>query len=379
MGRRGNREGSIYKRKDGLWCGAVSLGYDPQGKLIRKVIYGKTRQEVSEKIAKLLNEYHAGLLTAKERFSFGQWLWTYLELYKKPEVRATTYELYATILRKHIPEQVAKIPLEKLRVEHLQKLYLDLEKAGYTRLVQILHNLIHSALKHALRLGYVSRNVSEATTRPRIKRKSVRILSKEEMECFLTFAKEHRLYPAFLLLLSTGLRRGELLALEWKDVDFERSTLTVRRNLVPLRGKFIFSEPKTRGSYRTLPLPEKVLEVLKEWRKKWIEEKLQLGPDWPNTDLIFPTEVHTPYHPRNFLRKLKEILRKANLPQDITIHALRHTYASLLLASGEHPKVVQELLGHSSITTTLDVYSQVMPGLKEKAAQKINDLLPPLR
>lgn len=170
------------------------------------------------------------------------------------------------------------------------------------------------------------------------------------------------------------MRRGELLGLEWKDVDLEGRKITIRQNLVALKGKFVFSEPKTRGSYRTIPFPERALEVLRTWRKKWLEERMALGPGWPETDLVFPTSLHTPMHPRNLLRSLKEILRKADLPQDITIHALRHTYASLLLAQGEHPKVVQELLGHSSISTTLDVYSQIMPGLKEQAAKKIDSL-----
>jgi len=148
----------------------------------------------------------------------------------------------------------------------------------------------------------------------------------------------------------------------------------VERNLVCLRGKFLFREPKTRGSYRTIPLPQGTLAVLKEWRKKWLEEKLRLGGDWPETDLVFPTSLHTPEHPRNFLRVLKGILKEADLPQDITIHSLRHTYASLLLSQGEHPKVVQELLGHSSITTTLDVYSKVIPGLKEQSVKKLDAL-----
>jgi len=374
MKRRGNREGSIYKRKDGVWCGAVTLGRDYKtGKLIRKVAYGKTRAEVAEKLNKLLREYHLGLLSPHgEHLQFGQWLWTYLNIYKKPTIRETTYELYRGILNNHLPNALALAPLEKLRSEDLQRLYLELEKEGYSRLVQILHNFIHSALEQALRLGYIPRNVSSATTRPRARKKEIKVLNQEEIERFLECAKNHRLYPAFLLLLTTGLRRGELLGLEWKNINWERKTLTVERNLVYLKGKFRFEEPKTKGSYRTIPLSDNAFKVLKKWRKKWLEERIKLGADWPNTDLVFPSEAHTPMNPRNFLRTLKGILKEAGLPLDVTIHSLRHTYATMLLSQGEHPKVVQELLGHSSITTTLDVYSKVMPGLKEQAVKKLD-------
>jgi len=374
MKRRGNREGSIYKRKDGVWCGAVTLGRDYKtGKLIRKVAYGKTRAEVAEKLNKLLREYHLGLLSPHgEHLQFGQWLWTYLNIYKKPTIRETTYELYRGILDNHLPNALALVPLEKLRSEDLQRLYLELEKEGYSRLVQILHNFIHGALEQALRLGYIPRNVSLATTRPRARKKEIKVLNQEEIERFLECAKNHRLYPAFFLLLTTGLRRGELLGLEWKNINWERRTLTVERNLVYLKGEFRFEEPKTKGSYRTIPLSDNAFKVLKKWRKKWLEERIKLGADWPQTDLVFPSETHTPMNPRNFLRTLKGILKEAELPSDVTIHSLRHTYATMLLSQGEHPKVVQELLGHSSITTTLDVYSKVMPGLKEQAVKKLD-------
>ena len=376
MGRRGNREGSIYRRKDGLWCGALTVGYDPgTGKPIRKVVYAKTRQEVAEKLTKLLRDHHLGLLPVKnERVEFGSWLWTFLDLYKKPEIRPTTYGLYAGILRLHIPEKLAHTPLEKLRSEDLQALYTSLGERGYTRVVQILHNLIHSALNQAVKLGYVPRNVSEATTRPKGKKKEVQILTSQELKRFLEVAKKHRLFPAFYVLATTGLRRGELLGLKWQDIDWEHGTLTVQRNLVWVRGEPVLQEPKTRGSYRTIPLPESTLEVLRGWRKRWLEEKLALGPDWPETDLVFPSEVHTAMHPRNFLRAFKNLLQEANLPM-VSLHALRHSYATLLLAEGENPRVVQELLGHSTVTTTLGIYSRVLPSLKQQAVKKVERIL----
>lgn len=376
MKRRGNREGSIYKRKDGRWCGAVLLGYDFEGKPIRKYIYGKTRREVAEKLSKLLQDRDTGLLTpSKENYTLGQWLELWLKLYKKPQLRQTTYDRYLTVIRNHLSNRIAGIPLERLRTEHLQGLYLHMEKQGLSRSIRMLHTLINGSLKQAMKLGYVSRNVAEAATLPRKKQKEMKVLSEEELERFLESAKTFRLYPAFLLLISTGLRRGELLGLKWEDIDWDKKMIMVRRNLVEYRGKVVFQEPKTKNSCRTIPLTETALEELKNWRKKWLEERLRLGPEWPETELVFPSRVHTPERPRNFLRTFKVILEKAGLPPDVTIHSLRHTYATSLLKSGEHPKIVQELLGHSSITTTLDIYSRVMPGLKEQAQKKMENFL----
>jgi len=187
-------------------------------------------------------------------------------------------------------------------------------------------------------------------------------------------AKKHRLFPAFYVLATTGLRRGELLGLKWQDIDWEHGTLTVQRNLVWVGGEPALQEPKTKGSYRTIPLPENTLEVLKEWRKKWLEERVKLGPDWPETDLVFPSEAHTAIYPRNFLRTFKSLLQEANLPM-VSLHALRHSYATMLLMEGENPRVVQEILGHSAVTTTLGIYSKVLPSLKQQAVGKIERIL----
>lgn len=374
MSRRGNREGSIYRRKDGLWCGAVTLGYNPKtGGLIRKVVYAKTRQEVAEKLTRLLREHHLGLLQRPERVTFGQWVWSFLEYYKKPEVRATTYELYRGILSRNLPERVARTPLEKITPHLLQALFVEVGKE-HPRTAQILRNFIHASLDQAVKLGYLPRNPVDATTRPKGKQREMQILTVEEIRRFLEVAQEHRLYPAFLLLATTGMRRGEVLGLKWGDVDWEHGTVTVKRTLSWVQGKPVFQEPKTSGSARTIPLPPSTLEALREWRREWIEERMKLGPDWTETDLVFPSEVHTPMHPRNFLRAYKGILEKAGLPS-VSLHALRHSYATMLLATGENPRVVQEMLGHTSISTTLGIYSKVLPSLKYQASLKVENLL----
>lgn len=370
MKRRGNREGSIYKRKDGRWCGAVFLGYDTEGKPIRKYLYGKTRQEITKKLTHILTQVNAGLISP-EKYTLNDWLYIFFEYYKKPEVRLSTYERYKRFAENHLIPVLGSIPLEKLRPEVLQRFFVEKEKDGLApNTIKFIYIILHSALDKALELGYVSRNVCDLISLPKRRQKEIRILSKEEMEHFLFCAKKHRLYPAFLLLATTGMRRGEVLGLRWQDVDLDKRTIVINQVLVSLIRGITFQEPKTKTSQRTIPLLPGVTEELKKWRKQWLEERIKLGPDWPQTDLVFPSKVHTPILPRNFNRVFHSICKDAGI-ENFTIHGLRHSFASYLLAQGENPKTVAEILGHSSVTITLDTYSKLLPGLKEQAIGKL--------
>jgi integrase len=373
MSRRGNREGTICKRRDGRWCGALFLGYDSTGKPVRKYVYGKTRQEVSEKLMKLLPQAISG--TAPERYTVASWIHFWLDTYKRNEVRESTLERYQIFFQKHILPAFGKILLHQLRPEQLQRFYVEKQKELSQNTVRFLHAIIHGALKQALALGYISRNVADIAKPPKRAQKEVKIMDAEKLDAFLSSARKYRLYPAFLLMASTGMRTGEVLGLRWQDVDFEQGTVTIAQNLVWTEKGIIFQEPKTKSSRRSIPLLPEVVEELKSWRKKWLEEKIALGSDWSETDLVFPSEVHTPLDPHSFRRTFRSICADAGI-KGITPHVFRHSLASFLLARGEHPKIVQELLGHSSITVTLDIYSKVIPGLKEKAVQKIRDFLP---
>jgi len=374
--KRGNYEGSITKRKDGRWQGAVTVGRDPDtGKPVRKFVYGRTRQEVAEKVNKLLAETQAGLVLPKGKTTFGEWLDTWLNAYKKPDVRQTTWENYEMIIRRHLKPALGKVPLEKLRPEQFQKLYLKKQEEGLSsRTIRLIHTVAHASLKQAVELDYLARNPADGARPPRMEKKELQILTREELQRFLEAARGHRLFAAFHLLIGSGMRRGEVLGLRWQDIDLKAGTVTVNQTLVKVNSGVAFHEPKTRSGRRRIPLPRDVVKSLRAWQVRWKEERLKLGPYWPHTDLVFPSEVGTPIQPRNFFRTFKQVLRKAGLPETVTIHSLRHTYATLLLEAGEHPKVVQELLGHSSITMTLDLYSQVSPGLKERAVKTLDQI-----
>ncbi len=373
--KRGNGEGCISKRKDGTWCAVITVGRKPDGKLKQKFFYGKTRQEVAEKLNKALNELRQGTFVEATAVTVESWLKTWLEEYKRPKLRLTTFESYRIMAECHIVPAIGHIKLKDLRPEHLQHLYNEKLKAGLSpRTVRYIHLVVHSALKQALKNQLVYRNVAEATELPADKKKEARALTLEEMDRFLNALEGDRLKAAFVTLLGTGLRRGELLALKWDNVNLKEGTIAVKENLVWIAKKgFVFQPPKTEKSKRVVPLPDDVLAELKRHKVRQAEEKLKIGAAYQDNGLVFCTEIGTPIIPRNFERKYKALLKKAGLT-GVKLHSLRHTYATRLLELGENLKVVQELLGHSRISVTADIYSHVSPELKRCAAAKLNGL-----
>ncbi|MBT9260205.1 MAG: site-specific integrase [Clostridiales bacterium] len=242
--------------------------------------------------------------------------------------------------------------------------------------VRIIHAILHKALAQGVKWGLSARNPAEAVDRPRIQRREMPTLSAAEVHAFLAAAKEDRLYALYVLAITTGMRQGELLGLRWGDVDLKAGRLYVRRQLVWLRNvEPTLSEPKTAKGRRTVELPGLAVEALRQHRKQQAKERLLAGPAWRDQDLVFTTQLGTPIHPSNLrTRSFQPLLKKAGLPL-IRFHDLRHTHASLLLAAGVHPKLVQERLGHATVGITLDVYSHTTPSLHRQVAGILEDLL----
>jgi len=382
--RRGNGEGSIYKRPDGTWAGQVSVGYDPAtGKLKRKSFYGKTRKEVADKMARALQEVRSGTYIEPAQTTFAEWLDKWLAGYKKGQLRPTTYQGYEILINVHIKPALGKIPLAKLQAHMLQSFYNGKLAAGRadgkgglsTRMVRYLHAVIRQALQQAVKEGLLARNVADATSPPTVKNKQMRPLAEDELLTFFEAAKNDRLFPAYVLAATTGLRRGELLGLCWDCVDLEHGVITVQRQLLVLKDGLSLEETtKSKSGRRSVTLTDDAVRELKAWRKRQAQEKLLLGEAYQDNGLVFCKEDGTPLDPREFTKRFQRQLAKADLPK-VRLHDLRHTHASLLLARGVHPKVVQERLGHSSITMTLDLYSHLTPGLQEAAAATLNGLL----
>lgn len=375
--RRGHGEGAVF-RAGRYWAAELFLGYGPDGK--KRVLrwYGKTRAEVQEKLHRALAERQAGLLVDPENVSVEQFLTRWLEDSVRLSTRPRTYECYALNVRKHIVPALGKLPLRKLAPVHLQQLYArKLEEGLSPRTVQLIHTILHRALGQAAKWGLVPRNGADLVDRPKAARKEMRTLTAEQVRTLLKAAKEDRLYALYVLAVTTGMRQGELLGLRWEDVDLERSRLHVRCQLSWPAGQGPrLVEPKSATGRRTIELPPLAVAALKEHRRRQAEERLRAGSEWRNEwGLVFTTVLGTPIHPANLVHySFYRLLAKAGLPR-IRFHDLRHTCATLLLEAGEHPKVVQEMLGHSSIQLTLDTYSHVTPALRRQAAERMQQLL----
>lgn len=383
MGRRGRGEGQVRKRKDGRWEARITVGYDPEtGVQKRYSRYFKTRKEAQDWLAQVLVEKNRGTFVEPHEITLGEWLDWWLEVYKESTCRRTTRDNYETMVRVHIKPALGHIPLLKLEARHLQEFYNNKAKEKSIRTVHLLHYIIGAALDQAVEEGKLPRNVNEATKLPPMrKKKEITPLSPEEVRKFLETAKNDRLYAAFLLEMATGLRRGELLALKWEDVDFEKGFVHVRRTVArvkarggPKKTELIYQEPKTEKSREPVPVPAAVLEELKRHRAKQEEEKALFGTAYQDGGLVFCTPDGKQLDPSNFLRRYKSILRRAGLPPS-SFHALRHTVATLLLEAGEELKNVQELLRHARLDITADLYAKVTERLKKKVSAKVEEVI----
>jgi integrase len=376
MAKRGPGEGSIYRRKDGRWTAEISL---EGGK--SKFIYGKTRKEVQEKLKTALYEQQQGVLVTGPQQQVGQFLSQWLEDVHKQSIRVRTYERYEEIIRLHLIPGIGHHWLKKLSPQHLQSFYKKkLEEGLSATTVTSFHNVLHKALETAVRWNLVARNVCELVSPPRRKRFEIQPLSMEQIHLFLAAVHGHRLEALFILALATGMRRGELLGLKWQDLDLDRGMLQVRRILTRIPSKlpgkgFVEAEPKTEKGRRSIVLPSFTVEALKQHRVRQRESKLKAGLAWQEHDYVFCTSIGTHLNPtRDILDEFKSLLKKAGLPA-IRFHDLRHSSATMLLGMKVHPKVVQEILGHSQISITMDTYSHVLPTMQEEAMSKVNEAL----
>ncbi|MBT9157021.1 MAG: Transposase [Firmicutes bacterium] len=382
--RRGNNEGSIYKRPDGTWTAQASVGYDPTtGAPRRKSFYGKTRREVADKLAKALAEVKNGGFVEPARTTLGEWLDRWLPGYKAGTLKQGTYEGYELLIRVHINPALGSIPMAKLQANTLQTFYNEKLANGRadgkgglsTRQVRYLHAIIRQALQQAVKEGLLIRNVADATSPPTIKNKQMQPLSEGELLDFLEAARDDRLFAAFLLAATTGLRRGELLGLCWDCVDLENGIITVQRQLLALKAGVVLEETtKSKSGRRSVTLTDDAVRELKAYRKRQLQERLLVGEAYQATGLVFCREDGTFLNPQEFTKRFQRWLEKAGLPK-VRLHDLRHTHATLLLKRGVPAKLVQERLGHSSITMTLDLYSHVTPEMAKLAAESLNGLL----
>lgn len=366
---RGHGNGGVDERPDGRLVARIMI----DGR--RHAHYVKTRQEGYSWLARMRRDHEVGLVAISERQTVGQFMATWLEVIA-PTIRATTLKRYGELARIHVLPALGKLQLAKLTPQHLQQLYAQKLADGLSpTTVRHIHVTIHRALKEAMRTGLIQRNVADLTTPPRKARYDVTALTVEQLKTFLVAAKGDRLEALYVLVLTTGMRSGEVLALRWGDVDLTCGMLQVRSSLTRLRGQFSFSEPKSARSRRQVTLTAMAVAALSAHRVRQLEERLALGDAWQDNDLVFPLQDGSPMNGIHLLRyQFHPLLRQAGLPI-IRFHDLRHSCATLLLGQGIHPSIVASLLGHSTITVTLDVYSHVTPTMQRAATEAMDRLL----
>ncbi|MGH9822448.1 MAG: tyrosine-type recombinase/integrase, partial [Blastocatellia bacterium] len=275
--------------------------------------------------------------------------------------------------------EIGRKNLSDIRPLEIQALYSKMQERGLSaRTVRYTHAVLSSALKQAVKWGLLPKNPAAFVDLPKSKQKEMKALSPEEAARFITAAAEDPQGLIFNLALSTGMRPEEYLALQWKDIDFERNVLAVRRTICWRRsgGGWYFGEPKTARSRRSIPLPGSIVTRLGEHKRKQEKAKRKSGTTRQDIDLLFTTSDGGPLLDRNLSRRnFKAILKRAGLPASLRLYDLRHSCATLLLTEGTNPKVVAERLGHASTTMTMDIYSHVLPSLQEEATKKLEDLL----
>jgi integrase len=295
----------------------------------------------------------------------------------KDTVRLTTYQGYERICRLHIKPSLGGVRLKDSAVIQVRGLYRERLEAGLApRMMQLVHVTLHKALKQAVVDSLVPHNVAEAVKAPQPEKKEIKPLSPKQAQTLPETAKGDRSEALYVLATTTGMRQGELLGLKWEDINLEGGTLQVRRTLSTQAGKgFSFSPPKTVKGRRSIKLPEVAKASLRKHHEAQLEERTKPGGMWEDNDLAFTIRVGTPLRRQELItRSFKPLLSKVGLP-DIRFHDLRHTCATILLDEGVHAKLVQELLGHATISITLATYSHVLPGMGDAAAGAMDDTL----
>ena len=374
--KRGSGEGSIYKDKDGRWRGSVHLGYR-RGKRVRKVVSGKTRAEVAKKLHEAIRARDQGLQFSPERQTVADYLTRWLSDVVKPGTRPKTHRTYKDLVEDHILPILGKRRLAKLSPQDVRAFMREKLAEGLSaKTVKHIRDTLRNALNVAIKDGLLVRNAAALADPPRIERNEMRAFTPDEARRFLGAIKGHRLEALFSVALSLGLRQGEILGLRWQDVDFEGKRLLIRFQLQRVEGRLQLVEPKTPKSVRTLMLPQLAVSALAQHRARQEQERQLAGTGWVETRMVFTTTIGTMLDPRNLLKAFYAILKSSDVPK-VRFHDLRHSAATLLLTQGVHPRVVMDLLGHSSIAVTLDTYSHVIPDLQRESASQMDAILGP--
>jgi len=375
-------------KKGKQYYAVVYEGIDPgSGKERRRWIpAGPRRSDAERMVTDLVKRRNDGQQTPRGKTTLGEYLTEKWLPLQRAQLRPSTFDSYRRNIQLHVLPTLGRVQLHKLAPEDLDTLYARLLTAGRrdgkdgglsVKTVRLIHLVLHKALSDALRKGSVVRNVATVADPPKLssaKRPEIKVWTAVQLCTFLDGMRTNRAYAALFVSAHTGMRRGEILGLRWADVHFDEARLSVRQALISVAYEMQISDVKTGAGRRTIDLDKRTLAVLRQARKAQAEEKLLLGSQYHDHDLVFCRADGDPIHPDLFSQAFDRAVVKIGLP-DITLHDLRHTHASLLLKAGVPVKVVSERLGHASAAFTMNVYQHVIPGMQAEAAIVFSDLV----
>ena len=375
--KRANGEGSIRKRKDGRWEGFYTAAYDPAtGKQKIKNVLGKTQAEVKEKLKKAIADSQRLDMNRSGTHTVKSWVQMWYEVYAEPRLRENTKDYYLNYINNHIIPELGDIKLDKLTTIQIQKFYNDLQKNGRVqryqhielknkglsvRVVHGIHTLLNNCLEQAVAERLILVNPARGCKLPKMEKREMKVLPEEKIRPYLMEADKRGLLAPFYLELTTGLRRGELLALLWTDLDVENRTISITKQVTRTKGELVVSQPKTHNSVRILPVSQQAVELLVEEHKKH-----------PGNPYMFPSpKTGGMFDPDSF-RHTREKILKAIGAEHIRFHDLRHTFATLSLKHGVDVKTLSSTLGHYSAGFTLSTYTHATPDMMREAAENIS-------
>ncbi len=366
--------GQIVDRGKRNFVVRIFLGRDGgKRRYLNKPVHG-SRKDAEKTLTAMLRERDLGTLVEPVRMTVNEYLDQWLEGAAKTRVRQRTYEGYKDLADRYLRPDLGPRQLSKLTPLEIQAVYSKmLERKLSPRTVRHAHGVLRTSLSQAVKWRMIALNPATAVDLPQVKKKEMSALSPKQATKFLQHAKDDRLFAMFAVALTAGMRPGEYMGLRWSETDLEKGLIVVQRTLVPeKKGGWHIGEPKTDRGRRTIPLPASVTRLLIEHKRRQAAERLKAGKHYTDNSLVFCTPTGEPLNLRNIVnRHFKPILVAAKIPTTLRLYDLRHSCATLLLAEGEHPKVVSERLGHASITLTLDTYSHVLPTMQQKAAERL--------
>lgn len=368
--RRGNGEGSVFRRKDGRWEGQLTTGYDQHGRRRRRSYFGETKLEVLEKMGKAKLEVAAGTYAPPSKLTVGAFLDQWHRDVVVPNRSPKTAYNYGRTLELYLKPSLGGHRLDRLNAAQVEGMLAEMSRAGKSpRNRQLTLATLTAALNQAVQWGILRENPCKRVTKPKVAKKRPVFWTPEELSRFLAAARGERLEALFVVAATTGMRLGEILGLRWVDVDLRQGEINVRQQLSEFGGRLEFRRPKTDSGDRLIPVPDSTISALRRHRERLVAEGLAA------CQIVFPTRAGTPHGQSNLTRRaFARITKAAGVPK-IKFHGIRHSYLTLLLANGVDVKTVQELAGHSDPMVTLTTYTHVLPNAKRAAADRASGLL----